>query len=378
MFLLLNAYCSATWYQGSAQQYIGTINFEKTRADTIKNAIANAVIKSNSFIQVEDIVLDGLLQSSKTIIRSDGQIRRVKILNETIDGDVLSIIVHVDIKPIESCRKDPYAKSLLITQFPLLKPNQASHGALFDFDSHVSKRFEAQLNSQPSVAVNSLLSKAFIPDNANDQTRYLENVGRYLATQHDSQFIVFGAIQDISLFEQVKNQVFTDDILLRRNFTLQLSLYDAISGNMLLKKSYHGEATWQYEKNHMVDINNSVFWRSDYGRSVLHTISNAVTDINEILSCQPSLPQVVYHSNDLMLINIGKTHGVKVGDEFEIVNQRLIQAANGKTLPLLLVDNLRSLKVVQVNNKSAILSSEWLSLIDRNQLLNFVRPKFIF
>ncbi|MGV2873617.1 hypothetical protein [Colwellia sp. E150_009] len=75
VFVLLSPQCFATWYQGSALQYVNTLNFDEIRTQTIKDAIANAVMQSNSFIQVEDIVLDGLLQSSKTVLRSDGQIR---------------------------------------------------------------------------------------------------------------------------------------------------------------------------------------------------------------------------------------------------------------------------------------------------------------
>ncbi len=376
--IFLSSPCFATWYQGSAQQKIEGFDFEKIRTQTIKRAIANAAIQSHSYIQVEDIVLDGLLQSSKTLLRSEGQIRRVEILSESINNDILSVTVKADIKPLSNCQKAPYAKSLLLTQFPILKPSQATQGALFDIGIQTSKRFELQLNAQPKIFVNSLLNSAFTPDNSLDMEHYLENVGRYLATKYDIQFILFGAIRDISLFEQVKDNILIDDVLLRRNFTLQLYLYDAIRGNILLHKNYHDEANWQYKQNHIVDTNNSIFWRTDYGRSVLHTISSAVIDINDILSCQQSLPQIIHHNNGQLLINIGKKQGVKIGDEFELVNRRLLQGANGKTYPLLSTDHLRTLNVIQVNNQSAVLTSDSLSAVNDRQLFNLVSPKNIF
>jgi len=370
----------ATWYQGSAQQHIGALNFETIRTETIKHAIANAAMKSNSYIQVEDIILDGLLESSKTVLRSEGNIRRVKVLSESINNDILSIIVNVDVKPLFGCQSDPYAKSLLLTQFPLLKPNQAVQGAIFDIGIQASRRFEMQLNAQSSVYVSSLLSKAFMPDDSLGviNTRYLEDVGSYLATEHDSQFILFGAIRDISLFEQVKDQILIDDVLLRRNFTLQIYLYNAIKGKLLIQKSYHGEANWQYQPNHMVDTNNSEFWRSDYGRTVLHTIYSAVIDINDALSCQQSLPQIIHSDNGQLVINIGEEQGVKVGDEFELVKQQLIQSTNGKTFPLISVENSKVLNVIQVNNQSAVLTSDWLNTIDGSLIQNLVRPKSSF
>lgn len=380
MISLLSAPCYATWYQGSALQDVGTFNFDEIRTKTIKRAIANAAIQSNTFIQVEDIVLDGLLQSSKTVLRSEGQIRRVEILNESVDNDVLSVTVKVDIKPLISCQRDHYAKSLLITQFPILKPTQAAEGAIFNIGMHTSKRFELQLNSQPKVFVSSLLNESIMPENpqGNINQQYLKQVGRYLATEHNSQFILFGAIQDISLFEQVKEQILFDDVLLRRNFTLQLYLYDAIRGGMLLQKNYHGEGNWQYAQNHAVDTNNSLFWRTDYGRNMLHAISSAVTDINDALSCQQSLPQIINKSNGQLVINIGEKQGVKVGDEFEMVNRRLLQEANGQTHALLSVDHSRKLNVIEVHNHSAVLTSDSLSVINNSQIYNLVSPKYIF
>ena len=370
----------ATWYQGSAQQSIGTFNFETIRTETIKHAIANAAMQSNSYIQVEDIVLDGLLESSKTVLRSEGNIRRVKILSESINNDILSIIVNVDIKPIFGCQNDPYAKSLLLTQFPLLKPNQAVQGAIFDIGIQASRRFEMQLNTQESVYVSSLLNKAFMPDGSlgTINTRYLKDVGSYLATEHDSQFILFGAIRDISLFEQVKDQLLIDDVLLRRNFTFQIYLYDAIKGKLIIQKSYHGESNWQYKENHMVDTDNSVFWRSDYGRTVLHTINSAVIDINDELSCQQSLPQIIHSDNGKLVINIGEAQGVKVGDKFELVKQQFMQGIKGKSFALSSVDTSKALKVIQVNNQTAVLTSDWLSTLDGSLIQNLVRPKSSF
>jgi len=378
LFFIFSPVCFATWYQGSAKQSFNALNFDGIRTQTIKNAIANAAMKSNSFIQVEDIVLDGLLQSSKIVLRSEGQIRRAEIISESIDDDVLFVIVNVDIKPLISCKKDPYAKSLLLTQFPIVKPSQAAQGSLFDLGTQTSLRFEQQLNDQPSIYVSSLLSKAFMIDDSSKMERYLEEVGRYLATEHDSQFILFGAIRDISLFEQVKEQLLIDDVLLRRNFTLQLYLYDAIRGNILLQKNYHGEASWLYEPNHIVDTNNSVFWRTDYGRSILHTVSSAVVDINDILSCQQSLPQIIHNDNGELVINIGKKQGVKIGDEFELASLRLLARRNGKTSPLITVDQLRKFSVTEVNNKSAVLMSDSQSVPTDNQLFNLVSPKSIF
>jgi len=378
MLLLLHFPSYAVWYQGSAKHNFNLLNFDQVRTATIKRAVANATMKDSSYIQVEDIVLNGLLKSSKTLLRSEGQLRRIEIIDESIDKDIFSVIVKVDIKSSMSCEKDPYTKSLLITQFPLLNPHQAKQGGLFNLGMQVSKRFDMQLNSQPKTFISLLHSESFMPSSANKKEHYLENVGKYLATKHDSQFILFGAIRDISLFEQVKDQLLFDDVLLRRNFTIELYLYDALRNKMLLQKNYHGEANWQYELNHIVDTNNSVFWRTNYGRNVLHTINSAVTDINETLGCQQSLSQIIHQENQKLVINIGENQGVKIGDKFELVHQRIVSGGNGKSLTLHSVDHLRTLNVVQLNAKHAILTNDGSGPPLDNQLLNLVIPKYIF
>ena len=119
LFLTSSA-AMAAWFQGQASRTIDPKNFDKIRTETIKKAISNAAIKGHSLIQAEDIVLDGLLQSSKTILRSKGQIRRVEILDEFIDQGILTVIVRADVEPMHSCDKSVYAKNLLNTQFTIL------------------------------------------------------------------------------------------------------------------------------------------------------------------------------------------------------------------------------------------------------------------
>lgn len=160
LLVLLCPLAKATWYQGQASKIIGKRDFEKVRTETIKMAIANAAMQGQSYLQAEDIVLDGLLQSSKTVLRSKGQIRRVEIVDEFIDQGVLSVIVRADVEPMLACEKDIYAKSLLNTQFTILNPVQAAVGALFDIGAQTTKRFEQQLDAQPNVQVNSTINQA--------------------------------------------------------------------------------------------------------------------------------------------------------------------------------------------------------------------------
>jgi len=198
---------------------------------------------------------------------------------------------------------------------------------------------------------------------------------RYLAGEYASQFILFGFIRDISLFEQVKDQLLIDDVKIRRNFTLQLYLYDGIRGSILLQQEYHGESDWLYGAHETVDTYNSLFWRGDYGRMVLNTINGAVTDINDALRCQQSLAQVISKGEHELVINMGNRHGLKVRDEFRLMKYRLLHGANGQSLPLLSANDQRSFTVSRVDSQSAVLTSASASLMASSHLFDFVSPK---
>ncbi len=370
----------ATWYQGQASRAINPKDYDKIRTETIKKAVANAALQGHSLIQAEDIVLDGLLQSSKTILRSEGKIRRVEILDEFVDDGILTVIVKADIEPMHACEKDIYSKNVLNTQFTILNPIQASVGALFDIGAQATKRFEQQLNSQPSVHVTSTLNQAVFTQKSSGvmNKAELDTLGNHLALEHGSQFILFGYIRDISLFEQVKDEILYDDVQLRRNFTIQVFLYDAIRSSLVMQKSYHGEGNWDYPVNHIVDTNNSEFWRNDFGRSVLHTINSAVTDINDLVSCQQSYAHIVDNFDGKLVINIGQEQGVKVGDEFDLVKLMRLQGADGKTRILLTPEETSELSVLHVNKNSSVLSSEYRNFEPDTHILNFVSPKTLF
>lgn len=368
----------ATWYQGTAQYKITGVNYDLNaiRTATIKQAITNASLQSGAYISLESIVLDGLLQSSKSVYKNKGNIRRVEILSETINDDLLSILVKVDIDTSMYCNKDDYTKSVILTQFPLLSSLQAINGELFDLGSQISSRLEEQLNKYDTISDIQLLDKSF--DSINklqrfDQQNAIEKA-YFLATKYRSQFIAFGFVQDISLFEQVEDNLLIDDVTLRRNFTFQLFLYDALQSEILINKRYHGEATWVFDEHEKIDTNNSVFWRSDYGRVVLNTLNSAVIDIDDSLSCQTTLTQVVNNEQDKITINLGKKHGVKIADEFEIINRQLVYDNQNNAIPMLVRNKDITLHVKHLSNNNAILMSND-PTISENLLFDLVSPK---
>ncbi|MDP5030911.1 MAG: flagellar assembly protein FlgT [Paraglaciecola sp.] len=378
--LLYSMFICAQWQQGQATVVFNGAELDDVRVQAMKNAIADASFQNGSFVAAEDIVLDGLLVSSKSVITTQGRIQRVEVLSETVTDEALTVVVRVDLTPILECEQDEYLRSLLTTQFQLLKPQQASNGGIFDLGKQISKRFRDQLASGRLQV--SLIDKAFADPRATQQMepRELADKSFYMSRQFGKQFVLYGFIRDISLFEQVKTKLIKDDVSLRRNFTIQIYLLDVFRNSMVFQDSYHSEADWAFSDDYSVDTNNSLFWRSDYGRVVLNTIHSAVSDVTNALECEKSYAQIINNTEHQFTINIGKRHGVKVGDKFKLYKKRLSVGVNGLSSPIIqgypsdsYSDELRA---IQVDDATTLLESGSANQFMSGDVLDLVSPIF--
>ncbi|WP_416305609.1 flagellar assembly protein T N-terminal domain-containing protein [Neptunicella sp. SCSIO 80796] len=371
-----NCLAAENWYQGEAHMLIGDAPLDEVREKTIKNAIADASFQAGAMISSEEILLNGLLVNSKVVFRSQGVIRRAEVLSESIDDGVLTVRVEVDIHHGRDCVEAKYTKNILVTQFQLLKPKQAAIGGLFNLAKHVSKRLEQQLDSQPDKSSVILLDEAFTTLdllNGLDRTEVAQK-SSYLRREYGHQFVLFGVIRDISVFNRVKKKTFSDDVTTRRNFTIRIYLLDVYHNKIVFEDSYHAETDWPFAVNEQVDTNSSIFWQSDYGRAVLNTLSTAIVDIDDIVSCSTLYGQIMQKADEGYVINFGRRHGVEVGDTF-ILSKILSNINNGWASSVMIRDVPDSqVQVIAVDEETSLVASRTINAFDAANLFDLVRP----
>lgn len=356
VFLIFSLKVHADWVQGKATLAVKDAPLDEVRIMAIKNAIADASFKSGSMITAEDVVLNGLLISSKAEIHSTGRIQRVEIIDEILEGDALTVSVRVNITPLFACSSDKYHRSVLVTQLQLMRPRQAAYGDIYDFGHQISKRLEQQLIRQQQAMNVLLLDKAFASRDAfNSLTpQMIYDKASYLAQTQGRQFIIFGFIRDISMFEQY-DVTDSDESTLKRNFTLDLYMVDAFKNTLLFQESYHSEADWTYPEGLQVDTNNSLFWRNDFGRVVLNTVNAAVSDLTNIIRCEASATQIADQGRRRIGYCHGSADGVAVGDTFALLKKRALSRTSytGLAIQHPLDDIL--FEVSSVNSNAALL-----------------------
>lgn len=318
---------------------IGDAPLAQVREQTIKNAIANASYMAGAMVSAEDVSLNGVLVGSQVMVESQGEVRRVKVVSEQIQNDILTVMVEVDLAIFHECQPSQYRRHLLISPFVIQTPHHTKVGSLVAFGQHVSKRFEQQINVSDNGFKAHLLRQTVLqkpPMEVADQ-QMLTAKAEFLAREYGVQYVLFGYLRDISLFNQTERLWLTENTKLKRNFTMRLYIMDVFQSQVVLEDSYHIEADWDFDLYQPVDLNSSLFWQSHYGRSVLGSIADAIVDITDKMQCERQLGQIIARDPDGFIINLGKQDGVKVGDTFAMqqsLRYRLQAASPQQFLPL--------------------------------------------
>ncbi|HHQ4940014.1 TPA: flagella assembly protein FlgT middle domain-containing protein, partial [Aeromonas veronii] len=177
-----------------------------------------------------------------------------------------------------------------------------------------------------------------------------------LSLRTDSQYLVLGSIDDLSI-EPQGNQLtswYEDPV---RNFRMQLYLFDGINGSLVNRKVYEGRATWTFGKREQVGSSSGQFWQSSYGQEVSYQLQQAAQDLVAQLTCAPVTARVVGQNERGPYINLGRRNGVKLGDQFRIQHNADFIDPYGKSRMMRNpADGL--FEVVQVFDDGAIISSQ--------------------
>ena len=169
----------------------------------------------------------------------------------------------------------------------------------------------------------------------------------------DTQYILFSEINDISFEQEATNgwQFWQEDNF-NRQFSITLYIFDGNNGELIFDKQYQQSANWSFGQREKVDVTSRIFWQSQYGITVNQTLNDMITDIDENMMCQPTRGKIVHLAGNSITINLGKRHGVKVGDEFSLLHSKNLITDSGKSYAGFNVSPF-TVKVSQVSQQSA-------------------------
>ncbi len=344
--------------QGSAAILGGDEVYAREQAT--RDALRQALLASGASVSSIQRLENGSLRSEQIQIRSGGDIRQYRLKREEVRNGRMYITLVADIQAERQiCQTQHYAKDLTLVRLRMRYPDQASTGALDDMPADLSRRLFETLAAAPQGVV----ARQWLDENLRIDPLHLQQGDRSaleeikaLSLRTDSQYLVLGSIDDLSL-EPQGNQLtswYKDPI---RNFRMQLYLFDGINGSLLGRKEYQGRANWTFSKRELVGSNSGQFWQSSYGQEVSYQLKEAAQDIIAELACAPVTARIVAQHERGPHISLGRRNGVKLGDQFRVQHSADFIDPYGKSRVMRNpADGL--FEVVQVFEDGAIISSQ--------------------
>jgi hypothetical protein len=329
LFCLCCAIYSSTsvgqWYESQGMASIINADNKTAKTQAMHNALKKALLIAGASVSSIQQVVNGLLTQDQISIRASGSVNSLELVSEHYSDDLVTVTIRADIFPQEKkCFAADYKKSMLLTRSNILHREQANIGNIYAIDSTLIKQLANKIQQQGIYLDTKLALQTkteFSRYNQSLQSQSLKNLTMSLANMTDSQYVLFSEIQDLSLANNENNNwQFWQKNVYQRQFNVALYIHDGTTGERVLTKHYQSSAPWQFDRRKQVDVTSHNFWQSNYGQSVSLTLDKMVSDIDENMMCQPTQGRIVQVQGNSLTFNLGKRHGVKVGDEFSLLH----------------------------------------------------------
>ena len=360
---------NAQWYEAQGHASIDRDTVEIARTKAMENALKKALLVAGASVSSIQQVVNGLLTQDQLSIRASGSVNSIELIDEIHSNNVISVTIRADIFPQEKkCFALDFKKSILLTKSHLKHREHANIGNIYQLDSAIIRLLNKKLQLQSSYSASKALLKSstqFSRLNASFNEEKIKQLAISLADTTDSQYILFSEINDISFEQQRSNSwKIWEQGTYPRNFDFTLYLYSGVNGELIWQENYQNTDIWDFNKRKSIDVNSSIFWQSKYGNMISSLLDRMVSDIDENIMCEPSEGKILQVKGSQIMINLGRHHGVKIGDEFSLLHSNNFTNTQGKTYAGFNVSPFK-VKVTKVTKQSATATT-----VDNNLLGN--------
>jgi hypothetical protein len=353
----INLPSNGQWYETQGHAIITNNNTQIAKTKAIENALKKALLVSGASVSSVQQVVNGLLTQDEINIRASGNVNAFELVNEIYTDNLISVTIRADIFPQErQCFSADYKKSILITKSHIQSREQANIGSIYPLDTTLVKRLAEKIN------INGLyLDTKLSLKNSSQFSRYynslhaekIKKIAISLADISDSQYVLFSEIEDISLANEENNSwQFWQENIHNRHFNFSVFIYNGNNGELVYNKEYKNHAPWTFTKRAQIDVASTTFWQSQYGSMIDETLNDVITDIDDNMMCQPTRGKIIKIAGNEIMINLGKRHGVKVGDEFSLMHVKNFTSDTGKTYAGFNVSEYK-VNITQVSEENA-------------------------
>ncbi|GAA6134108.1 flagellar assembly protein FlgT [Oceaniserpentilla sp. 4NH20-0058] len=310
-------------------------DLEVSRDNAVRDALRQASLQMGGSIHSSQMLVDGLVTSDQTSLKTNGQFRHVRILQEKISHGILEIKLRAEFIQEGQCAMNEgngYRKAVAVAGFALQSPKQAVLGGLQNIEQHLPSVLANTLNGHHRLHAmdsgNVLMFNSVdrAPSSQNNLQRLSNSVE--LAKELGAQFVVSGVIRDLDMinpdagvpqiWDKPLNLIGLSREKRMRNFVLDVYVHDGISGALMFQNTYATAGEWEYDDYAKTGFATPIFWKSNYGEHVKDVISTVVDDLNSNLGCQPYMAKIIDAKGDFIRLDTGGSVGMRPGDELTV------------------------------------------------------------
>ena len=319
----------AAWYEATGQAVVVNGNKSAAKRAATQEALKQAMLFAGASVQSVAKLTNGLLENEEMTIRSTGEVEHLELVDEIFNGDVVTVRVRADIFPKgKICSAQHDEKHFATTHFRIRNRAQLTQGNIPHFDKAFTQRFADAMQNQSE----NLKISYIAPHTAKFDSRYTDQNIRTLAAQGNTQFVIIGVINDLSMSKEKGTSLFSPwrNSVSRRVFSMSLQVYDGINGGLLFNSTYQGEEEWTFDRFEDVDEFSSTFWLSRYGQAIDGVISEAIEDIKESTACQPITGRVINVVDNRVSVSLGRDNGISEKDEMYLYQAKEVIDNRGR------------------------------------------------
>jgi len=307
----------------------------ESRDDAIRDALRQASLQVGGSIHSSQMLVDGLVTQDQTSLKTNGQFRHVRVLQEKMINGILEVKVRAEFIEGGQCETNQgngYRKAVAIAGFALQNPKDAVMGGLNNIEQRLPGVLSNTLNGRHRlhamdsghVLLFSSVDRA--PSSQNNLQRLTNSVE--LAKELGAQFVVSGVIRDLAMInpDADTKQIWDTPLELvglnreerDRNFVLDVYVHDGISGSLMFQNTYATSGVWEHDDFKRTGFATPEFWKVDYGKQVKNLLIEVVEDLNENLGCQPYMAKIIDTQGDYVRLDTGGSVGMRPGDELTV------------------------------------------------------------
>jgi hypothetical protein len=307
-FALFSSPIHAAWYEVTGRSSIVSTQ-EQARLQALEDAIYQAVNFAGADIGSISNLLPLLDANRNEFLFTNHEVRYVLIENRQIVNGEMEVKARIDIYPsARGCHVDQYKKTFLVGNLNLISPQQAVMGQLYNIGDDYAKILNKQLNQQ---------SRSFVSVGTTNYELSKNNPERIKMIAEDKgvQYLLSGDITDMTATIAVDK---SGNESINRQFAMEMKVFDGKTGSQIMTHNYREVGNWPFPKTSQIDTQSARFWASTYGEMLLRLSRRVMLDLESDLSCKISLPEIVVKRGNLVMMDLGRIHGVKEGDQLQL------------------------------------------------------------